>query len=356
MLDKGINLWKMLSSTAAQNRIEDYVYFAVSLAAGFLAVWAFRRFALRRLKGLAKSTKTGIDDLIVGLFDDPSFLFFYFAVLYFSLRLLSVEPLVQRSMDITGLVVFTLFGIRVVVAVVNFALSSYWLKKVRDKEKLRAIKGVITVINVVVWGLGIVLLLDNLGIKISAVIAGLGIGGIAVALGAQAILGDLFSYFAIFLDRPFEIGDFIIVGDYLGTVEYIGVKTTRIRSLGGEQIVFSNTDLTNSRVRNYRRMEKRRVSFQFGVTYQTESGKLKEIPSAVRGIISEVKDTTFDRAHFYSYGDFSLVFEVVYYIFGSDYNKYMDIQQEINLALKDEFEKRGIEFAYPTQTLYVNKT
>jgi len=355
MLDNVSNFWNTFWKTVGQNGFQDYVYFSLSLILGCLAVWAFRKYLLRMIKRIVKKTHTKIDDLFVELFDDPSFLFFYFAVFYLSARFLNVDPFLRQSLDVLGLVVFTLFGIRIVVAVVNFALSSYWLNKVKDKEKLRALKGVITVIKVVTWGLGIVLLLDNLGIKISAVIAGLGIGGIAVALGAQAILGDLFSYFAIFLDRPFEIGDFIIVGDYMGAVEHIGVKTTRIRSLGGEQIVFSNTDLTNSRVRNYRRMEKRRVSFKFGVTYQTGSDKLKGIPEMVKDIISNIKDTVFDRTHFYSYGDFSLVYEVVYYIFGSDYNKYMDIQQDINLAMKDEFEKRGIEFAYPTQTLYVNK-
>ncbi|MEE9594372.1 MAG: mechanosensitive ion channel family protein, partial [Candidatus Hydrothermarchaeales archaeon] len=217
------------------------------------------------------------------------------------------------------------------------------------------LKAIRPVIKVFIWGFGVIFLLDNLGFEISTVVAGLGIGGIAVALAAQAVLGDLFSYFAIMIDRPFEIGDFIIVGDYLGTVEHVGIKTTRIRSLGGEQLVFSNTDLTNSRVRNYKRMEKRRVLFTMGVTYQTSHEKLKEIPTVIRDIIENISDTVFDRAHFSSYGDFSLVFEVAYYVASGDYKKYMDIQQEINLKIKEEFEKRGIEFAYPTQTVYLNK-
>jgi len=144
------------------------------------------------------------------------------------------------------------------------------------------------------------------------------------------------------------------VDNFLGTVEYIGIKTTRIRSLGGEQLILSNTDLTSSRVRNYKRMEKRRVVFQFGVTYDTPVEKLKKIPKIVEEIIKSVKDTIFDRAHFFSYGDFSLIFEVVYYVLGSSYNKYMDVQQEINLKLKEVFEKEKIEFAFPTQTLYIH--
>ena len=176
-----------------------------------------------------------------------------------------------------------------------------------------------------------------------------------MALAAQSILGDLFSYFAILFDRPFEIGDFVIIGEYLGTIEHIGIKTTRIRSLGGEQVVFSNTDLTSSRMRNYKRMGKRRIVFKIGVTYQTSLDKMKAIPGIIERVIKNVKKTTFDRTHFFSYGDFSLVFEIVYYVMSRDYNEYMDIQQQINFGIKEEFEDRDIEFAYPTQTLYVNK-
>jgi small-conductance mechanosensitive channel len=197
--------------------------------------------------------------------------------------------------------------------------------------------------------------MDNLGFNISAVIAGLGIGGIAIALAAQAILGDLFSYFVIFFDRPFEVGDFIVVGDKTGTVEYTGIKTTRIRALSGEQLVFSNTDLTNSRIHNFKKMQERRVVFKLGVVYQTPTAQLEEIPKIVRAIIEKHTDVRFDRGHFASYSDFSLNFEFVYFVFGAEYVKYMDTQQSINLEIYKEFEKRKIEFAYPTQTLYLNK-
>ncbi|MFH1246058.1 MAG: mechanosensitive ion channel domain-containing protein, partial [Candidatus Omnitrophota bacterium] len=157
-------------------------------------------------------------------------------------------------------------------------------------------------------------------------------------------------------DRPFEIGDFIIIEDFLGTIEHIGIKTTRIRSLSGEQVIFSNTDLTGSRVRNYKRMDKRRVVFKLGVTYQTSLKQLKSIPQIIEKIIKSIPDTLFDRAHFFAYGDSSLVFETVYYILSNDYNKYMDIQQMINLSIKENFDAEKIEFAYPTQTLYVSNT
>jgi small-conductance mechanosensitive channel len=165
----------------------------------------------------------------------------------------------------------------------------------------------------------------------------------------------LFSYFVIFFDRPFEVGDFITVQDKVGTVEYTGIKTTRLRALTGEQLVFSNTDLTNSRIHNFKKMQERRVLFRIGVVYQTSAAQLKEIPQIVKNIIEKHSDVRFDRGHFATYGDFSLNFEFVYFVIGSEYVKYMDTQQSINLEIYDEFEKRGIEFAYPTQTLFVNK-
>jgi small-conductance mechanosensitive channel len=184
-------------------------------------------------------------------------------------------------------------------------------------------------------------------------VAGLGIGGIAIALAAQTILGDLFSYLVIFFDKPFEIGDFIILEDKMGTVEYIGIKTTRIRTLGGEQLICSNTDLTNSRVHNFKRMQERRVVFSFGVVYDTTTTKLKLIPGIIKQAIESLRETRFDRAHFKSFGNSSLDFEVVYYILTPDYNLYMDKQQAINMSIFESFEREQIEFAYPTQTLFL---
>jgi len=337
------------------NRVLDYLIFLSIFIVGVVLVFVFKYFVLRRIRSWAKTVAFTAVNVLTRIISKTIIPLLYFGAFYLSTRFLKLHPVLSKATNIVAVVLLTLFGISFLIATISFVLETYWIKKEKDTTKVRSLKGIITVIKIVIWGLGIVLLLDNLGIKISAVIAGLGIGGVAVALAAQAILGDLFSYFAIFFDRPFEIGDFIIVGDFLGTVEYVGIKTTRLRSLGGEQVVFSNSDLTNARVRNYKRMEKRRVVFKLGVTYQTKLKKLKEIPEIIKNIIININDVVFDRAHFFCYGDFNLIFEVVYYIMSSDYNKYMDIQQKINFAIKEEFEKREIEFAYPTQTLYVNK-
>lgn len=337
------------------NTIANYLICIFLILAGSIIIKAFHVFLLKRLKAWAKKTVTTIDDLLVGLIRKIALPFLYFSVFFLSLNILAIDPRLKKVIDAAWVAVLALSVVRFAIALIRYGLDVYWIKMGRQEALRRSLNGILVVSKVAIWGLAVVFFLDNLGFKISAVIAGLGIGGVAVALAAQAVLGDLFSYFAILFDHPFEIGDFIIIGDYLGTVEHVGIKTTRIRSLGGEQLVFSNTDLTNSRVRNYKRMEKRRVVFKLGVTYQTPLEKLKIIPGIIQNIIKNVKDTVFDRAHFFSYGDFSLVFEIVYYVIGADYNKYMDIQQEINFAVKKEFESRGIEFAYPTQTLFVTK-
>ncbi|MBU0897401.1 MAG: mechanosensitive ion channel family protein [Candidatus Omnitrophica bacterium] len=338
------------------NRLLDYIIFLLIFLGALIVIKIFRGIVLKRLKKLAEKTVTTIDDFLISTLERIVLPLLYFGAFYLAVNSLALNLLLNKIINVLGVAVLTLFTARLITEIIGYGFKFYWSGRSKDASLERSLKGILGVVKVIVWGLAIVFFLDNLGFKISSVIAGLGIGGVAVALAAQAVLKDLFSYFSIIFDRPFEVGDFIIVGEYLGAVEYIGIKTTRIRSLGGEQLIFSNTDLTDSRVRNYKRMEKRRVVFRLGVTYQTPQDKLKQIPKIVENIIKNVKDTMFDRAHFFSYGDFSLIFEVVYYVLGSDYNKYMDTQQEINFGLKEELEKQGVEFAYPTQTIYVNKT
>lgn len=349
-------LKEILQTSFLGNTIRDYLVFLAAFLVGIFVIKVFKSISLNRLRAWAKKTSTTIDDFLIDIFEKKLIPLFYFGAFYLSINMLKLDRPVQNIVNTAGIIILTYFGLRFILTLINYSLESYWVKKEVDTGRQRSLKGIITIIKVAIWGIGITFLLDNLGFKISAVMAGLGIGGIAVALAAQTILGDLFSYFVIFFDRPFEIGDFIIIDSFMGTIEYIGIKTTRVRSLGGEQLVFSNKDLTNSRIRNYKRMEKRRVVFKIGVIYQTALERMKEIPALIRGIIENVHDTTFDRAHFASYGNFSLDIEIVYYVLSGDYNKYMDIQQEINFAIKEEFEKRGIEFAYPTQTLYMENT
>jgi len=337
------------------NRLLDYLIALLVMALCLLGIRIFIRSFVKRLKKFAAKTNTTFDDFLVKILEKVALPALYLSCIYAGAKTLKLPPGMGGAINAAQVIIITFFATRIAIMFIGYGINIYLAKKQEDSTLTRSLEGMLRVAKFLIWTLAFVILLDNFGYKVSTLIAGLGIGGIAVAIAAQALLKDFFSYFSILFDRPFKLGDFIIVGDYMGAVEHIGIKTTRIRSLGGEQVIFSNTDLTDSRVRNYKLMEKRRVLFRLGVTYQTPLRQLKEIPKIIENIIKNIKDTTFDRAHFFSYGDFSLIFEVVLYIIGSDYNKYMDIQQEINFAIKEEFEKRNIEFAYPTQTLFVSK-
>ncbi|MFO7849692.1 MAG: mechanosensitive ion channel family protein [Spirochaetia bacterium] len=278
----------------------------------------------------------------------------YAASVYIAFRSLPLSSLGDRILGGLAAAVVTVLVIRASVFGITGSVKKYVEKTGREQDEKR-IRPFLALVNFVLWIIGAMFMLDNLGFDISAVVTGLGVSGIAVAIAAQGILGDLFNYFVIFFDHPFEIGDFIIFNDKLGSVEKIGIKTTRIRALSGEQMVVSNSDLTGSIVHNYKRMQERRVVFTIGVTYQTPSEQLDSIPRLIREIIEANEEARFDRSHFRNYGDFALIFETVYYVLSPDYAKYMDIQQEINLAIYRSFEQRGIEFAYPTSKVILSR-
>ncbi len=235
-----------------------------------------------------------------------------------------------------------------------------WLRH-RRADLLQSDRQTATTLNVVgfvgrvaIWAVVLLMALDNLGVNITALVAGLGVGGIAVALAVQSVLGDLLASVAIALDKPFAVGDFLVLADHMGTVEQVGIKSTKLRSLSGEQLVIANADLLSSRVRNYGRMAERRVVFSFRVTYETPPERLAAIPELVAGIVRDQPNTRFDRCHLMQFGPSSLDFECVYYVLSRDYNEYMDVQQQIILGIIRTLGGIGVEFAYPTQKLYVH--
>lgn len=221
-----------------------------------------------------------------------------------------------------------------------------------DPGAATASEMVTLMVRIVLWALGGLFVLSNLGVEVTSLIAGLGIGGVAVAFALQGVLSDLFASFSIYFDKPFRIGDFVVIGPDAGTVEKIGIKSTRIRTLQGEELVVSNAELTTTRVQNFKRMDERRIVTQFGVEYDTPVDTLEKIPSIIRDVFDHLEGARLDRAHFSSLGDFSLNFEVVYFVHSSDYNEYMDIQQRYNLALMRACQEHGVAFAFPTQTIY----
>ena len=313
-----------------------------------------QRLVLRRLKRFTGRTVTQVDDLLADLFARTRLFFLIAIALYAGSLALFFPPnatAVINTLAVLALLIqIGIWGTGVATFLIGRAVKR---RLEEDAATATSMAALGFIVKLVLWAVVLLLALDNLGVDITALVAVLGIGGIAVALAVQNVLGDLFASLSIILDKPFVIGDFIIVDDLLGTVERIGLKTTRVRSLYGEQLIFSNSDLLNSRIRNYKRMFERRIVFGLGVTYQTPHERLAKIPGMIREIIEAQKQTRFDRAHFKEYGDFALKFEVVYYVLVSDYNIYMDIQQAINLAIYERFEQEGIEFAYPTQTLYI---
>lgn len=342
----------ILQETYLGNTLQAYLTALVIGVAGLLALRIFRTFILNRLRKWAARTETELDDLAVNGIEKFILPILNLALIYVSITTLTLSDKASKILGAAVAAVLTFFAIRVVTSTLGILLKSYVSKQENGDIKLKQLRGITAVINILVWVLGLVILFDNLGYNVTAIITGLGIGGIAVALAAQNILGDLFNYFVIFFDRPFEIGDFIVVDDKKGTVEYIGLKSTRLKSLTGEQLVLSNSNLTSSRVHNFKRMEERRVVFSLGVVYETPLEKVKEISPLLKRIIEEQPKTRFDRAHFAAFGSYSLNFEVVYFVNSADYNEYMDIQQAVNYRIFEEFEKRGIAFAYPTQTVF----
>lgn len=337
------------------NTVLDYLIALGIILAGFLVVAVFKRVVLQKIKGWTEKTTTNFDDYIIQSIERFGIPALYITIVYVGLNYLTFTERGTYIVKIAATVAITFFAIRLVSHALLLLLESYVRRQENGEEKVKQLGGIMLIINVIIWGIGLLFLFDNLGYDVTAVVAGLGIGGIAIALAAQNILGDLFNYFVIFLDRPFEIGDFIIVDDKMGTVEYIGIKTSRVKSLSGEQLVFANSDLTKSRIHNYKRMERRRVVYKIGVIYQTPYEQVKEIPEMIKSIILEQEMVEFDRSHFAGYGDWSLNFEAVYYVLSSDFTKHMDVLQAINLRLFEAFEKAGIEFAFPTRTLYVNQ-
>lgn len=238
--------------------------------------------------------------------------------------------------------------------VITFAMGRYLAQTERTDAGFKTtVIAIAFIARLMLIAVLILVALDTFGINITTLITGLGIGGIAVALAVQSILGDLIASLSIMFDKPFALGDFIIVGDFLGSVEHIGLKTTRIRSLSGEQLIFSNSDLLSSRIRNYGRMRERRVVFTVGITYDTPPDILRQAPGIIQDIIKNMDKTRFDRSHFFTFADSSLNIETVYYVLDADYNIYMDIQQQINFEIFERFQAAGMSFAFPSRTVYL---
>jgi small-conductance mechanosensitive channel len=335
------------------NTIPEYLT-ATGIAVGVILLAAVVRALLLRKFANARETPSEWDDLGLNLAHRTKLFLLILPAVYLGTRVLDVHPelwrFLQHAATISLIAQSALWGSAVV---------DFWLRR-HQKTRASVEPEAVTTINAfriaIIAGIWIVAFLSaiaHLGFDITALITGLGIGGVAIALATQNILGDIFASLSIVLDKPFIVGDFIIVGQDMGTVEYIGLKTTRLRSISGEQIVISNGDLLKSRVRNFKRMWERRIVFRVGVTYQTPADVLERLPSIIRGVIEQQPKTRVDRVHFMALAESALEFEAVYFVEVPDYITYADIQQAVNLGLIRALEAEGVEFAYPTRTLHL---
>lgn len=343
-----------LGRTYFDNSVQDYIIALTIFLVSVLVIRLLKGILVNKLQKWSDRTKSTFDDLIVHTVSRFGIPALNFVALYFAIFSLDLSPKLERVLEVATASVVAFFLIRLLASVVRYFLEGYVRRQEHGEEKVKQVQGIILIITVIIWCLGLLILFSNLGYDVTAIVAGLGVGGIAVALAAQNIISDLFNYLVIFFDKPFEVGDFIIVGEKLGTVNHIGIKTTRVKSLSGEQLVFSNSDLTNSRIHNYKRMQTRRIVFTFRVTYQTDIEKVREIPEIVRDIIKNQERTILDRVHLRSFDESCMTYEAVHIVQSADYNVYMDIQQEINLGILEAFRQRGIEFAYPTRTVHLS--
>jgi small-conductance mechanosensitive channel len=326
------------------NTVLDYLIALGIIVLGTLIIRLLKKTFLERLEKWAATTTGTVDDVIVRSIERFGLAALQFAIIYWGITYLTLSTKVDHVVHVAASVIVTYFLLRLISTIISILLTNRIRKQDQGENKIKQLGGLMLLINIFIWIIGIVFLLDNLNQDVTTLITGLGIGGIAIALAAQNILGDLFNYFVIFFDRPFEAGDFIVVDDKMGTVEYVGIKTTRIRALGGEQIIIGNSNLTGSRIHNFKRLVNRRIVFTLNLDYRTPVEKLRLIQPLIKEIVERQPSVMFDRAHFASFGDWSLKVEVVYFVLDPDYNRYMDIQQNINFQIYESLLKNEIYF------------
>jgi len=328
-----------------------FIFFVV---AGFC-----KRFAEKNLYALAKKTKTNVDDYLFEILSTISPIFVLGVSLYTATKIIYLDQNVDEIVGQIFILVLFWQLTKWAVLIANTIFTRYKdiKAKHRDMHGVTAINGLSAIVKFTIWFIFLMLALDNLGVDITALVAGLGIGGLAIALAAQSILGDLFASLTIMIDKPIALGDYIVVGDFSGSVKSIGIKSTKIESVTGEEIIISNSDLLNSRLRNYQktRMQKRRTTIGLGVVYETSYEKLNRIQSILEEIVNASRSTEFVRASFIEFADFSLNFELVYDVLSPDYPQYIEINHQVRLKIFETFSKEDLQFAFPTRTIHIVK-
>jgi len=306
------------------------------------------RLILNRMAHISAKTDNRFDDVIVDAMKATHSWFWIIVALFLGSQFLDLGKATKTVQHLLAITTFLQAGFWVV-ALLESGLNQWHDARNKDKALLSVMALFRYVGQVLIWCIVALLILDNFGVKVASLLAGLGVGGIAVALAVQRLLSDLLASFSIVLDKPFEIGDTIDVGSMIGTVEFIGLKTTRVRAASGEQLIISNSDILNSRIRNLKRMQERRNVLNIGITYETDPQLVAQVPTWVREVIETQPSLRFDRTHLQKFGDSALIFEVIYWVTNPDMNVHMDTQQAVLLGILSKFNAEGVEFAYPTQ-------
>ncbi len=331
------------------NDVYHWILSSLIFLASIVAFYFLKTVVINSVKKLSEKTSNDIDDLLVTLLHKIKPFSYLVVSVYIASLVLQLPVLIRNIVFYITLLVIVWQIVTLLIIVSEYILN----KAFKGDEKSGAVSTLRFVIKLSIWSIALLFILSNFGIDVTSLIAGLGIGGLAIALALQTILSDLFSSFAILLDKPFVVGDFIVVGEDMGTVEKIGIKTTRIRALQGEEIVISNQELTSARIQNFHRMEKRRVAFEIGVIYETSNEKLAKVPELIKKAIENIDSVTFDRSHMVRFDASAITFESVFFVKSPEYKDFLDAQQEILLKIKEYFGYEGIKMAYPTQTVYL---
>jgi small-conductance mechanosensitive channel len=333
-----------------------YINAILAFCAGFLGLHLLKHVVLKRIHEWVAQTHSTWGSMLFRAVQGISWPLMIVLPLYFAVQFVEFPHVVERIISAGTLLVVIYYVTSIAQMILVWGIQSVIRRSDADEEGDETVLQIVQIaVRIILWSIAVILVLQNLGYQVTALLGGIGIAGIAIGFALQNVLGDIFSFFSIYFDKPFRVGDFIVVGTEAGTVERIGIKTTRIRTLQGQELVIANTALTSERVHNYKRMEDRRVVLKLGVEYQTPVKKLEQIPAMLKEVIEAQEQTRFDRAHLNNLGDSSLEYEVVYHVLTREYDVYMDVHQSILLELLRRLEKAKIVIAYPTQTVHLMK-
>ena len=337
------------------NTGKDYALSLILLVVSLLIFFIIRYSVVKHLGKMATTTKNDFDDLLIKQIKKIHWPFLLFFSIVIGLQALTFNETIENVIRKIALIVITYLIAIQLTHFITYSLDKIMRQQSEGGNK-RSNAGILQLLNrfvgIIIWSVGLLFVLSNLGVDITSIIAGLGVGGIAIAFAVQNILSDIFSSFAIYFDRPFEVGDFIVVGEHAGTVQHIGIKSTKMKALRGELLIISNKEIMSSRIQNFRKLEKRRIVFNIGITYETPVETISKIPEFIKKAFMHVDKAELDRAHFSEFGESALLFEVVYYVIDPSYVVYRDMQQKINIHIMKIFNDNKIEFAYPTRTIY----